>query len=385
MDVAPNRDLKPPLFIDGWLLTLTVMLVGFGFIMVYSTTGIVSSDRFGDSLFYVRKQGIAAVAGFFLMYCCSRISVTFLKRISPYCILFCICLLVLPHIPGLGSSAGGARRWVSILSVSFQPAEFMKVFFVIFLAGYFSRQESSLSSFSGGVVKPFLYVAVVSVLLLLQPDFGSCAIVALVALGMVAASGVKLRHIFPFLGVCAVSTAGLIIVSPYRMNRIISFMSPMEDASGKGYQLIQSLIAIGSGKLSGVGLGASQQKLFFLPAAHTDFIFSVIAEELGFIGAAIIIVLFLMFLIRGLSLAAKLIDDTFSFSLTVGLTLLIVIPAFLNIGVVMGLLPTKGLVLPLLGYGGSSLLSSLLVVGLLLALTRCFYRDRIGLNGWKNT
>jgi cell division protein FtsW len=244
--------------------------------------------------------------------------------------------------------------------------------FVIFLAGYFARNEGSIGDVINGVLKPFLLLGCIAVPLLMQPDFGSTAVMAVVTFGIAVSLGVKLRWILVGLIAAGGLAAILVAVSPYRMMRIVSFLSPTADSSGKGYQLIQSLIAVGTGELTGVGLGGSQQKLFFLPAAHTDFIFAVIAEELGFVGCLGVIVAFLVFLWRGLLLASRLADDTFACGLAVGLTLLIVAPAFLNMGVVLGLLPTKGMVLPLVGYGGSSLISSLFGVGLLLALSRSF-------------
>jgi cell division protein FtsW len=206
--------------------------------------------------------------------------------------------------------------------------------------------------------------------LLLQPDFGSSAVIIVVVLSMALASGVRLAH----MGLCTVAVVvvlGLLVaISPYRMMRIVSFLSPFADASGKGYQLIQSLIAVGTGQVWGVGLGGSQQKLFFLPAAHTDFIFAVISEELGLVGGLVVIVAFLVILWRGLLLAKSVRGDTFLFALAVGLTMMIVAPALLNVGVVVGVLPTKGMVLPLVGYGGSSLMACMAVVGLLIGIKR---------------
>ena len=215
-----------------------------------------------------------------------------------------------------------------------------------------------------------VYFAPIALLLLLQPDFGSTAILTMVILAMALAAGVKLRHILVLGGTCLAMLGALIVISPYRMTRVLTFLSPMQDVQGKGYQLTQSLITVAGGNWTGTGLGGSVQKLFFLPAAHTDFIYAVIAEEWGFLGAVTVLAAFLIFLARGLKVASRLTDDTFSFSLTVGLTLLIVAPALINMGVVTGLLPTKGLVLPLLGYGGSSIMTSLAIVGILLALAR---------------
>jgi cell division protein FtsW len=238
------------------------------------------------------------------------------------------------------------------------------------MASYLARHEAELGGFKGGVVKPGLLVAIPSILFLLQPDFGSTMIVLLCSLAMTTAAGTRLRYLMYGIGIGSVLMLLLILISPYRMARVMSFLSPWEDASGRGYQLIQSLIAVGNGQMMGTGLGESQQKLFFLPAAHTDFIFAVIAEELGFMGCLAVLMLFVIILWRGLKLAVRLTEDTFSFSLAIGLTMLVSVPAMLNVGVVIGLLPTKGMVLPLVGYGGTSLVSSLVTIGLLLRLGR---------------
>lgn len=369
-----SGELKPPLLGDFPLLAVTVSLVILSLVMVYSTTAIMSQEKYGDGLFFVRKQALAAGVGLLLVWICSRVPLSFVRKISPYLYIGCVVLLVLPLIPGIGDSAGGAKRWVYLGSFRFQPVELIKLCFTVFLAGYFSRHESSIDSFVDGLAKPLGLAGAIGVLLLLQPDFGSASVLAIVTLAMATASGARLRYLF----ICGLGLAAcmalMIYISPYRMSRVVGFLSPFSDASGKGYQLIQSLIAVGTGQVVGVGLGASQQKLFYLPAAHTDFIFAVIAEELGFLGCLVVIALFFIFLWRGLRLARRFSRDTFSFSLAIGLTCLIVVPAFLNMGVVLGLLPTKGLVLPLVGYGGSSLIASLAAVGLLLALARSFHK-----------
>ena len=369
------RDLKAPLLMDPSILAITVVAVAFSIVMVYSTTGVVAHEKYGDPLFFVKRQGVAALLGFPAMYLCSRIRIGALKRAAFWFFPIAILFMILPLLPGLGDASGGARRWISFGGFGFQPGEFVKLLYVVFLCGYFARHEGDLQYFSEGLLKPFMYVALVAGLFLLQPDLGSCVILAIVTLGMAAAAGVRLRHVALCFAGCGAAVLMLVIASPYRVSRIAAFLSPFSDMRGKGYQLVQSLIAVGSGQLWGVGLGGSQQKLFFLPAAHTDFIYAVIAEELGFVGALAVICLFLLFLWRGLKLAGKFVKDTFSFTLGVGLTLLIAAPALVNMGVVLGLLPTKGLVLPLLAYGGTSLVASLMAVGLLLALARSFYEE----------
>jgi cell division protein FtsW len=365
-----TSELKPPLFPEPILLGAVALLVGFSLVMIYSTTGVLSQERYGDALFFVKRQGIATIVGLCALFAVARLELNFLKKISPYLCLVAVGLLALTLIPGLGSSAGGAKRWVVAGPIRFQPGEFVKVCMVVWLAGYLGRNEAALSGFVRGIAQPLAMIFVACALFLKQPDFGSSAILTLVALAMVMSAGVRLRYLL-FSGLLVVVAAGLLIVSsPYRMSRMKTFLAPWEDASGKGYQLIQSLIAVGTGQVTGVGLGASQQKLFFLPAAHTDFIFAVIAEELGFVGCCALMLVFVVILWRGMSIAARLADDTFAFSLAVGLTMLIVVPALLNVGVVTGLLPTKGMVLPLVGFGGSSLIGSLVAMGLLLAVAR---------------
>lgn len=373
--ISPLRAVLDRWIVEPWLsdfalASISVLLVAFSMVMIYSTTGVVSREKFGDPLFYVKRQLVAAAIGFVLMLACARVDIRRLEKFSPTFLFAALLLLVLTFLPGVGDSAGGAQRWVNLGIGRFQPAEFVKVFFIIFMAGFLVRHEHRLNEIADGVAKPGMLIALVAALLLLQPDFGSAVVIGVVSFCMVAIAGVRIRYIVICGLIALVSMAILVIISPYRMSRVVSFLAPMSDASGKGYQLIQSLIAIGTGQATGVGLGGSQQKLFFLPAAHTDFIYAVIGEELGFTGCAVILILFLVFLWRGLRIASRVADDIFSFSLTLGLTLVIVVPALLNIGVVTGLLPTKGMVLPLVGYGGSSLVACLVTVGLLLSLAR---------------
>lgn len=364
------REVHRPLGIDVVILALTLLLVGFSLVMVYSTTGVVSQEKYGDAFFFLKRQGVAVLFGLILMAGCASVPPRIIRKLSPLCFPAATALLILTHIPGIRDDAGGAHRWIMFGSFRFQPGELVKVLFTIFMGGYFSRHSSHIQEFVKGLCIPLGYAGVIAALFLLQPDFGSASVIVLITIGMALVAGVRLRYIFGSGLIIALIGAALIIVSPYRMRRIASFLSPFDDASGKGYQLIQSLIAIGSGNVSGVGLGESQQKLFFLPAAHTDFIFSVIGEELGFIGCAFVIVTFLVFLWRGLLIARRHVDDMFAYVVTVGLTLLIVVPELLNTGVVTGLLPTKGMVLPLIGYGGSSVVSCLMAIGLLLSLSR---------------
>ena len=364
MSISARRILRfDPLV---WFPALLLVLIGF--LMIYSTTGVISREKMGDDLYYVKRQAAACLVGLVFMLVLAKTSIARIKELSPFFLLITLVLAALPLIPGIGDRAGGAQRWVQLPGIRFQPGEFAKLSFIIFLAGYLARHESKLGEFKRGILFPGLLLSVVSALFLAQPDFGSTVVIAIVCLAMLAASGIRLIYLALGGALLLSSAAALVVISPYRMSRVVSFLSPFSDSSGKGYQLIQSLIAVGSGQLYGVGLGESQQKLFYLPAAHTDFIFAVIAEEFGFIGSVATLLLFGVLMARGLQIARRHAADTFSFALAIGLTLMIVAPAILNAGVVTGALPTKGMVLPLVGYGGSSLVVCLIGLGLLLAL-----------------
>jgi cell division protein FtsW len=371
-DPARAREQRyvPPFFSDIPLVIVTLLLLAFGLLMLYSTSGVLAQEKFGDAYYYLRRQGVAALIGCGGVVLISRLKLSWIRSYSPLLLPLSIFLLLLPLVPTIGVRAGGAMRWVNLFGLRFQPGEVVKLVFVVFMAGYFARRESRLHLFTQGILKPLFLVGIIACLYLLQPDFGSTALTLLITFSMALCAGVRFRHLAISGAFCAAALLFLVLTSPYRVRRLLSFLEPMADASGKGYQLIQSLIAVGSGHLSGVGLGASQQKLFFLPAAHTDFIFAVVSEELGFLGSVAVLVLFGLFLWRGLRISLRHIHDTFAFTLGIGVTLFIVAPALLNMGVVLGLLPTKGLALPFLSYGGTSTVVSLLGVGILLVLAR---------------
>jgi cell division protein FtsW len=278
-------------------------------------------------------------------------------------------LLLITLIPGIGHVAGGARRWLILGPLRIQPGEIAKLCTVIYFASYIDRHQDKMRTFVGGVLIPLLVLSLFASLLLLEPDFGSTVVILSVVfcqLFLVC----RLRHMAG-VGLALVSALSvLVIFSPYRMKRFISFLDPFNNAASSGYQLIQSLIAVGSGGVSGTGLGSGKQKLYYLPAAHTDFIFAVIAEELGIMGALFVLGLFLVILVRGLGIARRLQDKPYLASLALGCTLLMVVPALLNMGVVLGLLPTKGMVLPLVAYGGTAMIVHLAALGILLRLSR---------------
>jgi len=362
---------------DQILFFTTLIVVAFGLVMIYSTTAVVAEEKFGDALFFVKRQGLAAAIGIVFMIGAANLNLNKLKQYTHILFPISLFLLLLIFIPGFGLKGGGALRWIGFGPLRFQPVEIVKVLMIFFTAGYVSRYEKQMPTFKYGIAMPLVILSLIGFPLLLQPDFGSAVVISLLVMIVMFAAGSSLKFIAlgsVFLGGLA---SVLVLISPYRLKRILAFLDPFSDSSGQGYQLIQSLIAIGNGGLSGVGIGESQQKLFFLPAAHNDFIFAVIGEELGFIGCATLLLLFLVILWRGIRTAVNFSNDSYYFGLSLGLTLLIVIPAILNMGVALGLLPTKGLVLPLVSYGGSSLIASLVAIGLLLAVCRVAGRRKI--------
>ncbi len=373
--LSPRRLKTFPFFSDQVMFFTSIIIVAFGLIMIYSTTAVVADEKFKDAFYFVKRQGASVIVGLIMLVAISYLNVQKLKKISHYLFPISILLLALVLIPGLGLKGGGAMRWIGMGPIRFQPAELVKVLMVFFIAGYVAKNDQKLLEFKYSIVMPLIYIALISIPLLLQPDFGSAAVISLTTIIMIFACGGSLLFIAGGATLIA-SVAGLLVMlSPYRLKRVLGFLDPYQDHSGQGYQLIQSLIAVGNGGLTGVGLGESQQKLFFLPAAHNDFIFAVVAEELGFIGCLALLSFFLIFLWRGVKLCRKFIDDTYFYAVGIGLTTLIVLPALLNVGVTLGLLPTKGLTLPLVSYGGSSVIVSLMSVGLLLALSRSHQRS----------
>jgi cell division protein FtsW len=276
-------------------------------------------------------------------------------------------LLILVFLPSIGVSAGGARRWIRLWPSTFQPSELVKLSMVIFLARYISMPEYRTDSFTS-FIKPIFIMIIFQIAILKQPDFGAAMSLAFLTFAMLFLSGTRLRYLSSLL-VFALPVIFKLVTEPYRLRRLISFLDPWEDAQGSGFQLVQSFIALGSGGLAGVGLGSSKQKLSYLPESHTDFIFSIIGEEFGFIGVSVVIALFLLLFIKGISIANKAKDE-FVYYLAIGLSLMISLQALINFAVATGLVPTKGLPLPFVSYGGSALLVNLAAIGILLNISK---------------
>jgi len=354
---------------DLWLLFSVAALVGLGIVMVFNVGYFHAEELYGDPYAFFRKHLIAACIGAGIVIAGSRLRAELLERWANVILLASFALLVTVLIPGIGSSHGGATRWINFGGFNFQPSETAKLAVVIYLARSLSRRRDRIHEFFRGVLPPLVPVGVCSALLLLQPDFGTTAILGLVALMMLFVAGARPLHLA---GLSAVGVALLwfgITHAEYRMRRFTAFLNPWEHSQDIAFQLVQSLIAFGSGGLSGVGLGQSRQKLFYLPEAHTDFIFALVGEELGLLGAAAVLTLFAIICVRGFRVASRH-PDHFTSLLAYGITLVIVMGAVVNIGVVLGLLPTKGLALPFLSYGGSALMGAALEVGILAAMSR---------------
>jgi len=354
--------------IDFILLIVTLALVGVGIVMVYSTSAIIAGDRFGDPYYFLKRQGLYAGIGFVLMILMMFVPYRILKKFAYPILILSILFLIAVLIPGIGHRAGGSMRWLKIQSFSFQPSEFAKLGLVIFLAYFLTKKDERIRSFSFGFLPTVLLSGLVVALVAREPDFGAALFLSTMVFLLLFVSGARVIYIVGALVIAVPVVFYLLMNVGYRYKRLMSFIRPWEDPSGTSFQIIQSFLSFGSGGLFGLGLGEGRQKLFFLPAPHTDFIFSVIGEELGLLGAMVVVLLFFIFTVRGIHIGLSL-EDKFASYMALGITLMISLQAVINMGVVLGLLPTKGLTLPLVSYGGTSLVTNLVGVGILLHLS----------------
>ncbi|MFC2074695.1 putative lipid II flippase FtsW [Bdellovibrionota bacterium] len=358
---------REPLF-DIWLLLTTLILVMIGLIMVFSTSTLLAHDRFGDSYYFIKRQIIFASLGLGMLVALMNFDYHNLKK-HVYLILGAsFLLLLLVFIPGLSSQSGLARRWLDFGVIGFQPGEAAKLALVVWLSYSLAKKGEKTKLFRIGVIPHFLVAFIFIVLLLLQPDFGTAAMLGILTLALLFVGEVRWYYLFGAVSAAIPALCFVISRVPYARQRIFAFLNPWGDPGDAGFQIIQSFLAFHSGKLTGLGLGDGRQKLFYLPEAHNDFIFSVIGEELGLFGVTIIVLLFFFFIYRGFRIAARA-TDRFGYYLASGITLIISTQALLNIGIVLGLLPTKGLPLPFISYGGSSLVVLLASTGILLNIS----------------
>ena len=345
------------------------MILAIGLVMVYSASAVLSFHEFGDRFYYLKRQLLFAALGLIAMYVTMNTDYWVWKKYAKLILLVCFVLLVIVLIPGVGVVRGGARSWLGIGAFGIQPSEFAKLGILIFLAKLLSERQERITRFANGLLPPLAIVGLAFGLIMLQPDLGTGAVLVGASLLVIYIAGARLFHLM-LLGLAgAAGLVGLILAAPYRIKRIAGFLDPWQDPLGAGYQIIQSLYAIGPGGLVGLGLGMSRQKYSYLPEPQTDFIFSIIAEELGFIGGALVLVLFALLMWRGIRTAITA-PDTFGSLLAVGIAGMIAVQVIINIGVVIGMMPVTGITLPFISAGGSSLTLTLTAVGVLLNISR---------------
>ncbi|WP_163970745.1 stage V sporulation protein E [Oceanobacillus halotolerans] len=360
-----NQQEKP----DFTLLAVIIALLVVGIVMVYSSSFVWSDYKYGDTLYYVKRQLLFVGAGLVAMFALMRVPYTIWKKYANVILLACFILLILVLIPGIGMVRGGARSWIGVGAFSIQPSEFMKLGLIMFLSTYLAANQKYITSFKKGFFPALILVFAAFGLIMLQPDLGTGVVLVLTCMVLIYTAGAKISH-FVWLGILGiVGFLFLILSAPYRISRITAFLNPWEDPLGDGFQIIQSLYAIGPGGLLGVGLGESLQKYFYLPEPQTDFIFAVLSEELGFIGGTVMIGLFLLLFWRGIRIALEA-PDQFGRFLALGITSMLTIQIMINVSVVIGLIPVTGITLPFLSYGGSSLTLTLCSVGILLNVSR---------------
>jgi cell division protein FtsW len=354
---------------DPWLAAPAGALLVLGSLMALDTTYFLGQQKTGDAFHYFKLHLIHIAAGLGVCALLSQFSLAGLRRLAAPLTVVALALLVLVWIPGLGVTRGGARRWVRLGPVLAEPSELVKIALVFFLAAFLARRHELMRTFADGPLPAFAIVTPIALLTLLQPDFGATVIVVLILFAMLFAAGARLKHLgLPAAGVLALLVLQAVL-KPYRLRRLTGFMDPWRTARGAGFQLIQSFIALGAGGWWGEGLGLGRQKMFYLPAAHTDFVFAVVTEDLGICGALVVFALFTVILVRGMRIGHDE-PDPFASLLATGLTALLSIQALINLAVVIGLVPTKGLPLPFLSYGGTSTVTTLAALGALLALSR---------------
>jgi len=362
--------LKTALKLDPVLLTIVMTLLLGGLVILASASMSISDNLVGEPFFYVERQLLAAAIGGGVGVACLFIPMQVWRSIGPLMLLVGLGLLFLVLLPGIGYEVNGSRRWVRFGILNLQVSEPARLCFIIYLAGYLVRRNKDLRENFGGFLKPMLLMSLACVALLAEPDFGAAIVLLATALTMLFVAGARIRDFLIFFAAALLAMVLLAVTSPYRMKRLTGFLDPWADPFNSGFQLTQSLIAIGRGEWLGVGLGNGVQKLFYLPEAHTDFVFAVFAEEFGLAGSFILIGLFIALLWRVFRLAmrASKMDRCFESYLAIGIGIWLGLQAFINVGVNMGILPTKGLTLPLISYGRSSLIVTMIAIGLLLRI-----------------
>jgi len=364
-----GRDEPVRLTVDPILLAAVLGLLCLGLVMVYSASAVMALEKTGSGFYFLQRQLVAALVGLLAMATALKLGYRRLARLAyPLLVVTVLLLVALVLVPGVGTVVGGARRWIRFPGVSIQPAEIAKFTWVVYLAYSLAKKREKVASFSIGFLPHLLLGGVLVVLCMAQPDFGSAVELLVLLFVLLFAAGTKLSYLVGSVLLALPLAYHAVAHSPYRLARITAFLDPWAHRHDVGYQVAQSLISVGSGGFFGLGLGESRQKLFFLPEAHTDFIFSIVGEELGLFGAAVTVLLYAVIVWRG-TRAALRASETFGTYLGLGLTALLGVQAVVNMSVAMGMLPTKGLTLPFVSYGGCSLVVSMTAAGALLSLS----------------
>ena len=357
---------------DPWILMSTLILLSIGVVMSYSASAIIAMEKYGDHLYFLKRQIIWIGAGSVLMVAAMVLDYEKFKKITLPLFLATLVLLLLLFFPFLSKEVGGARRWFVLGPISFQPSELAKVALILYMAHTLTRKADKIQDFTYGYLPNLIVLGGFALLIAVQPDLGTAIVITLVLSTLLYSAGVRMKHIFYTLLVSLPVVAYAVLSVPYRKRRILSFLNPWDDPMDSGFQIIQSWFALGRGGIWGLGLGNGKQKLFYLPEPHTDFIFSVIGEEMGLLGVVLVVACFTVFVWRGLRVALK-VEDLYGSYLALGFSLLIGLQAAINMGVVVGLLPTKGLPLPFISVGGSSMMVSMISAGILLNVSSRMY------------
>jgi len=378
--------LKPVALYDKWLLAAVIGLLGLGLLMVASSSIVIAEKQYQQPFHYLVHQGIYLIAGIIFGFGILRIDTSRWQKASPFLLLLSFFLLAVILIPGVGRSVNGSVRWIGIGPLGVQVSELAKLSVILYLSSYLVRHEEEVRTQVSGFIKPTIILGLMSLLLIKEPDFGAMVVMLATAFGMMFLAGVRITPFLVLLGISVLAIWGLAVVSPYRLARLTSFLDPWSRQFDSGYQLTQSLIAFGRGGLWGTGLGESVQKMFYLPEAHTDFLFAVLAEELGLAGVLVTMGLYMLLVGRGLLIArrAQCENKYFSAYTAYGISLWIGLQAMINIGVNAGVLPTKGLTLPLMSYGGSSMLINCIAVAMLFRIDHETRWDILGLGAPAN-
>ncbi len=366
---------------DIWLVLAVAGLMIVGLMMVASSSVMISTKYFHQPFHFLIRQVAYLSVGLILAVVCMRVDSTFWEKLSGPLLLICFLLLILVLIPGIGRLVNGSRRWLALGPIGIQVSELAKFTMILYISGYLVRQQQTLNQSVLGFIKPMIVLAIVSVLLLAEPDFGATVVISGTVMAMLFLTGVKIRYYLGLVLGVGGCLAVLAVSSPYRLARLTAFLNPWADQFNSGYQLTQSLIAFGRGGWTGIGLGDGIQKLFYLPEAHTDFVFAVLAEELGLFGILLVLALYSILVIRGLTIGFNGYTQgrLFAAYTAYGLTFWLGLQAAINMGVNAGLLPTKGLTLPFLSYGGASMVVNCMVVALLLRIDYENRRRALGL------